>query len=71
MKTATAMAVILVLVAILVAACAKGNITGHVVQQTDSSLGSEPNSQADNQSSAGCVMDRQALGSIFSGRSSL
>ena len=70
MKTA-AVAVMLVLVAILVTACTKGDITGHMVQQTDNSLGSEPNSHAVNQSSEGCVMDGQDLNSIFSGRGSL
>ena len=70
MKTA-AIAVMLVLVAILAAACTKENITGHMVQQTDNSLGSESNSQAVNQSSEGCVMDGQDLNSMFSGRGSL
>ena len=73
---AAAITVMLVLVAILIAACTKGNITGHAVQAADGtpdkSLGSGPDAPAgSNQSSEGCVMDGQDLNSIFSGRGSL
>ena len=73
---AVAVAIMLVLVAMLVAACTKGNITGHTVQAADgapdNTLGSGPDAPAgSNQSSEGCVMDGQDLNSIFSGRGSL
>lgn len=80
-----AMIMSLVLIAVVVAGCAEGNITGQAIQEKDSSPGSWPEGKVANQSavsvniedSAGdseggqCFVDGESLAEIFAGSGSL